>query len=241
MGSNSASAAGHSGSGRLRFAGMTDGPWTAIVSGERDPGEAKHHRRSLLRRGKTTRSLLHVEVGGQLAAFRNFAGTERGAQGSNPETLSYVACYVPAGSQIRWRSSASQPTRMARVKVSRSEYHVCDDVTGRSGPGSLRPTLARAGAGRGGSGETAASAMIGSPSDGRFESRRNVRERSCTQPKKGRRGTAVPLCGIASPVTTGHGDAASQPRKRRRCQGSEKGSNSLPTSGDARFSGVVET
>lgn len=158
------------------------------------PLDRNRFRRVRSGRGEAVETqLAAARIGRQLAAFRNFAGTERGARRSNPETLSYVACYVPAGSQGRWRFSASQPTRMARAKVSRSEYHVCNGVTGRSGPGSSRPTLAQAEAGRGGFGETAASAAKGSPSNGRFESWRNVRERSCTQPKKGRRRTAAAM------------------------------------------------
>lgn len=58
-----------------------------------------------------------------------------------------------------------------------------------------------------------------------------------SNPTRSRKGPAQDSgSDVASPVTTGHGDAASSSRKRRRCRGGGPGSDSRQASGDARSS-----
>lgn len=118
-------------------------------------------------------------------------------------------------SQREWR---------VRRWVGASRFAGCDGVTGRKGPSLIETGLRRElEAGRDETGETTASA--------RLRSLRKLRERSRREPKGPAQDGGSD---VASSATTGHGDAASPPRKRRRRTGSGKGSDSRHASGDAR-------
>lgn len=108
-------------------------------------------RRSLLRLRKSEVRFAASPSEGSLLHFGTSPGQNAPRAGAIPPRRDAACCVSgmrfaasPAGSQIRWRSSASQPTRMARAKVSRSECHVCNGVTGRPGPVSSRPSAAQA-------------------------------------------------------------------------------------------------
>jgi hypothetical protein len=217
----------------------SNGPWLAAVSGDCDSGEAKRDaaccvvekRRSLLRLEKSEARFAASPSEGSLLQFGTSPGQNAPRAGAIPPRRDAACCVSgmrfaasPAESQIRWRSSASQPTRMARAKVSRSECHVGDDVTGRPGPVSSQPIC---GASRG------------------LDEVKLERQRLPPQPDRpamdepdtgGTRGSdfARSRTGpardsgsdAASLATTGHGDAASPPRKRRRCN--EAGREAIP-------------
>lgn len=132
----------------------------------------------------------------------------------------------PAESQIRWRFSASQLTRVARAKVSRSECHVCDGVIGRNGPDLTESVFGRELE----DDEVGAERQRLPPQPDRpamDESETGgTRESDFARSRSGPAQDSDPVRGNASLATTGHGDAASSPRKRRRSQ--ETGREAIP-------------